>query len=223
VLEESLVNLKSQFVWIKDDKSLGRFRVFLFAGEAGYSQYCMQILGTAPAHTAGLYSPILKQLLIWNLPKREEMEKTIRHEGFHQFLDRALVDPPTWFNEGMAEFWETARRDNDRFTGGQPRPDHVATLLQDRQQLPRLRDFVHGSAADYYAHADQRYPHGWALVHFLRKGPAQYQKLFPAVWEALRADSSMRAAMDKAFAGVDWDKFESDFWSYVGQMGQSKK
>ena len=47
--------------------------------------------------------------------------------------------------------------------------------------------------------------------------------LCSAVWEALRAESSLGAAMDKAFAGVDWDKFEDDFWSYVGQMSQPKK
>ena len=205
-------------MWIKDDKTLGRFRVFLFAGEAGYTDYSRQILGSAPAHTAGLYSPILKQLLIWNLPKREDMEKTIRHEGFHQFLDRVLVDPPSWFNEGMAEFWETARRENDRFTGGQPRPDHVATLMHNRAALPPLKDFVYGSATDFYANAELRYAEGWALVHFLRKGPPQYQKVFQQLWEALRADSSARAAIDKGFAGIDLGKLESDFWSYVGKL-----
>jgi hypothetical protein len=55
-------------------------------------------------------------------------------------------------------------------------------------------------------------------VHFLRKGPPQYQKVFTGLWEALRGDCSMRAALDKAFAGVDWNRLETEFWSYVERL-----
>ena len=174
-------------------------------------------------HTAGLYSPVLKQLLIWNLPKREDMARTIQHEGFHQYLDRAMDDPPVWFNEGMAEYWETAQREDGVLQGGQVRKDHIATLLRSRRQVLPLQQFVYGARADFYRFAQLRYAQGWALVHFLRKGPPANQKLFKALWDALRQrDLSCKAALDRAFAGVDWKKFDADFWTYVATLAEQK-
>jgi tetratricopeptide (TPR) repeat protein len=238
LLENAYVNLEGQLGWLVaapaaagqqaagpqvGGQQFERFEVYLFAGESGYQEYNKHILGSAVPHTAGLYSPVLKQLLIWNLPKREDMARTIQHEGFHQYLDRAMDDPPVWFNEGMAEFWETAQRENGALQGGQVRKDHIATILRGKQQLLPLREFVYGSRADFYRFAQLRYAQGWALVHFLRKGPPQNQKLFKALWDALRQrDLGTRAALDRAFAGVDWQKFEADFWAYVGTLASQK-
>lgn len=219
ILENAYVNLKAQLAWVKDDPKQERFQVYLFAGEGGYQEYNKHILGSAKPHTAGLYSPVLKQLLIWNVPKREDMERTIRHEGFHQFLDRAIEDPPVWFNEGAAEFWETARREKGSLQGGQVRGDHIATLVRSRKLIPALRDFVYGSRADFYANAQQRYAQGWALVHFLRKGNAAKQKIWKTLWDSLRSpDLSTRQALDAAFAGADWGKLEAEFWDYLGEL-----
>lgn len=223
VLEESYDNLTKQFAKVVEDKDAPRFQVFLFSGESGYQEYNDGILGHAVPHSAGLYSSVLKQLLIWNVPKREDMVKTIRHEGFHQFLDRVMQDPPVWFNEGMAEFWETAQKEGGRFTGGQMQPQHLATLQKDKQALLKLKDLVYGGRGDFYAHAQQRYAQGWSLVHFLLRGPAANQRIFKTLWAALSSgDCSRKAALDKAFAGVDWDKFEAEYRSYVDKLAKQK-
>ena len=39
-----------------------------------------------------MYSPLLKQLLIWNTPDSDRMIRTARHEGFHQYLDARMAD-----------------------------------------------------------------------------------------------------------------------------------
>lgn len=218
VLEQSYVNLMAQLTWIKEDRSLPRFRVFLFSGEEGYQAYNKAILGGTQPHTAGIYSPVLKQLVIWNVPRREDMVRTIRHEGFHQFLDRLMERAPSWFNEGFAEFWETAQYNQGKLVGGQVRKDHIATLIRSRAALPKLRDFVHGSYEDFYGHAQQRYAQAWALVHFIRKGPPVHTARFAKLWTELRAAKSTRTAVDTAFAGLDWDKFEADFWQHLQSL-----
>ncbi|HEU4419601.1 MAG TPA: tetratricopeptide repeat protein, partial [Planctomycetota bacterium] len=217
VLEASYVNLMSQLTWVKEDKSLPLFRVFLFSGESGYQQYNKAIIGEAVPHSAGLYTPVLKQLLIWNVPRREDMVRTIRHEGFHQFLDRVMENPPTWLNEGTAEYWETATRSQGRMQGGQVRTDHIATLMRSKKSLPKLRDFVYGGD-DFYLFAQQRYAQAWALVHFLRKGPPAHTARFDKLWGELRTAKSTHAALDAAFAGVDWDKLEQDFWQHLASL-----
>jgi hypothetical protein len=192
-----------------------RFRVFLFSGESGYQEYAKAIIGQAMPHTAGLYTPVLKQLLIWNVPRRDDMVRTIRHEGFHQFLDRVMAHPPTWLNEGTAEFWETARLERGRLQGGQVRPDHLATLVRSRKMLPKLKDFAYGERGDFYASAMLRYAQAWALVHFLREGPRTNSVLFDKLFDELRNGKSGRSALDAAFDGVDWDKFEGEFWTHL--------
>jgi tetratricopeptide (TPR) repeat protein len=218
ILESALVNLKVQLAWTANTKKSDRFRVFLFAGEAGYKDYCSKILGSTPSHTAGLYSPVLKQLLIWNVPKREDMERTVRHEGFHQFLDRVVDGPPTWFNEGMAEYWETAQREKGQLRGGQMRRDHYASLLRAKNSLPKLEQLLAGSHNDFYANAHLRYPQAWAFVHFLREGPRDYQQRFVVLWKELRGTGSTDKAIDTAFAGVDWAQVDRDFWAHLASL-----
>lgn len=218
LLEGSYANLKTQFSWVREKKGTPRFQVFLFSGESGYQDYCKAILGSAVPHTAGLYSPTLKQLLIWNLPQREMMDRTIRHEGFHQFLDRLMPNPPVWLNEGTAEYWETARHEGGSLKGGQVRKDHLATLARSRKSLPSLKDFVYGNRTDFYAHATQRYAHGWALVHFLRESNRGNETRFAKLWQGLRTVGSTRAALDAAFEGVNWEQFEQEFWQHLKSL-----
>lgn len=218
LLESALVNLKVQLAWTENKGKAARFRVYLFSGEAGYKDYAGKILGSAPAHTAGLYSPVLKQLLIWNVPKREDMERTVRHEGFHQFLDHTVVAPPTWFNEGMAEYWETAERQKGQLRGGQVRRDHHASLLRARATLPSLQQLLAGTRSDFYANAFVRYPQAWALVHFLREGPRDYQRRFVVLWKELRGGGSTDQAIATAFAGIDWQQAERDFWEHLASL-----
>jgi len=218
ILERSYANLGMQFSWLREQRNAERFRVFLFSGEPGYQEYNQKILGSTVPHTAGLYSPVLKQLLIWNLPKREDMERTVRHEGFHQFLDRLMHNPPTWLNEGTAEYWETARYEGGRFTGGQVRKDHIATLIRSRKMLPSLQEFVYGGRGDFYANAQQRYAQAWALVHFLRESDRDNAKRFDELWKALSNEGATCAALDLAFAGVDWKAFENAFWQHLRSL-----
>jgi hypothetical protein len=102
--------------------------------------------------------------------------------------------------------------------GGQVRKDHLATLARSRAALPKLQDFVHGASADFYANAQQRYAQAWALVHFLRKGPPAYTARFTKLWAELRTAKSTRAAVDAAFAGIDWAKAEADLQAHLAAM-----
>jgi len=108
VLEKSYDAYTFKLQKVRDLKKR-RFRVYLFSGEEGYRSYSMEVLGSGNRDSCGCYSGLLKCLLIRNLPKREDMMVTVRHEGFHQYLDRIMHDPPRWLNEGLAQYYEIAR------------------------------------------------------------------------------------------------------------------
>ena len=157
--------------------------VYLFSGQAGYLDYIDGVSGSRPESTAGLYSPVLDQLLVWNLPEREEMFRTVRHEGFHQFARHALPELPMWLNEGLAELFEGADFTRVRSHRYGPQVGHLAVL---RTLFPGPLDTPLGvslreqlawtveadRAAFYGPGVELHYAVAWLLAHHLvNSGP----------------------------------------------------
>ena len=188
-----------------------RFKVYLFSGEKGYLAYCNGILGSVPSHTAGLYSPLLKQLLIWNLPNRESMMETVRHEGLHQFLDRLIGDTPTWLNEGLAEYYEAAG--DGKWTQGIIRRAHLDVLS--RSTLIPLRKFIRESHQPFYRDASRHYAQAWALVHFLRHSGFENSQLFKRLLAELIASRSAAQSIEKVLGQTDLAKLETEFKAWL--------
>jgi hypothetical protein len=209
VLEEALSIYRAQVHALKPEKKR-LYRVFLFSGEAGFSRYLADVTvlsGRRPENVAGLYSGLLKQLLIWNLPNRDEMMRTIRHEGFHQYLDRLLPDPPVWFNEGMAVYYEGMDKVAGEYRIGKPRADDLKRLRE--KPFGRVAPFLEISRADFYGGGVQSYARGWLLVHLLKNGPSKYKDLYRQYMTKLETMSGVeatRAVFDaKVMATIDAD------------------
>ncbi|MBI1850151.1 MAG: tetratricopeptide repeat protein [Planctomycetes bacterium] len=195
-----------------------KFRVYLFAGEAGYHDYAHD-LGANARHTAGLYSPAVKQLLIWNVPVRESMIRTVRHECFHQYLDRLMDEPPTWFNEGLAEYYERASIVGGQWIQGQTHPEDMQVLASPGGKLPDLSTFLgQGPEPFYGTDAPLHYAQAWALIHFLRHGPKEYQSLFDTLFDALASGASNGLALDRAFGTVNLARMQFDFEKHVRSL-----
>jgi tetratricopeptide (TPR) repeat protein len=185
------------------------YRVFLFAGRTGYERFCSDILGERDTHTAGLYSAALKQLLIWNLPDQAAMLRTIRHEGFHQYLDSLVHDAPAWLNEGLAEAFET---DDPKHL----RADHVRRL-RTTPLLPTAK-FVAMPGKVFYRGSGRNYAQAWALVQFLRHGPETWRPILPALLAALAGGRSPRSAVRVAFRGVDYAALHADLTAWLSKL-----
>jgi tetratricopeptide (TPR) repeat protein len=190
-----------------------RFRVYLFSGEAGYQAWIKDIIGDIPPHTAGIYSPVLKCLLIWNLPSREDMLQTARHEGFHQYLDRLIPCPPVWFNEGLAEYFETARMEN----GTLKPPQYNLRYLEYLQTAPLLplQQFLFETQDVFYAHTESRYAQAWALVTYLRHSTPENKQLFQKLWCLLRKNVGANAAITRTFTPADMARLDRELAAWV--------
>ncbi|MHC5209240.1 MAG: DUF1570 domain-containing protein [Planctomycetota bacterium] len=182
-----------------------RFNVYLFSGLSGYLGYAEALFGGTPYNTAGLYSPVLKQLLIWNLPDRDAMLRTVRHEGFHQYLDRMLPITPVWLNEGTAEYFETAALSGGRVEHGAPVRAHILRLTAKKAEWATVDELIHMGRAEFYGDSSRNYAQAWALVHFLLQGDRDERKLYMDYFEALLDGASQREAGDRVFGGVDTD------------------
>ncbi|MGB0951655.1 MAG: DUF1570 domain-containing protein [Planctomycetota bacterium] len=193
-----------------------KFRVFLFSGEASYHRYASDSFGSSRENTAGLFSPFLKQLLIWNVPSRESMMRTIVHEGFHQYLDQIAPETPRWFNEGMAEYFELYETVNGKFTEGQVNPNHVEMLLQ--KSIP-LRHFLNMPAGAFYrGDVSLHYAQGWGFVHFLRNSGREEKQLFDALFQGFADSPSSGKVLEEVLADVDMTDLERRFRDHIKSL-----
>jgi len=215
ILEEAFRLYNIYLKRVKKDNR--RFTVYLFAGEAGFHAYCENAMGEGHTHAAGLYSAMLQQLIIWNTPDRDFMMRVVRHEGFHQYLHRIMAHPPSWFDEGLAEYFETADYVNGKWHVGKVREDHLAALGKNLRLVP-LRRFLYMPARPFYKDAEQNYAQAWALIHFLRHGPEKYRTLFEALFARLQEKTTSKPALDRVFGEVDLNALEVHLRSHLRHL-----
>jgi len=200
-----------------------KFPVYLFSGFAGYERYVEDIGHGNPGGTAGIYSLILKQLLIWNLPDRESMMKTVIHEGFHQYLDSLMPDPPVWFNEGMAEYFELSGYEGGRWIEGQVNRRHLSVLLDRRRKIPSLRQLVEMTPSGFYTDMTVHYAMGWAFVHYLRQGGKAEQAKFRRFFDGLCDGEDSAALVAEVFGGPEQlRELEKDFRAHLLELDDRK-
>ena len=154
------------------------------------------------------------------VPQRDAMMRTVRHEGFHQYFDRIVSDPPTWINEGLAEYYEAAEYQNGRWNTGLVRRDLLDHL--DRR-MPSLAELVNLPPRTFYGrHAPLHYAHAWAFVHFLLHGPKAGRKLFDRLLEGLQSENDRAATgATKILDGGTLQALEPVFRAYLERLRAS--
>ena len=195
-----------------------KFPVYLFSGESGYQHYVADVFESRAENTAGMYHQRLRQLLIWNLPDRDQMMQTVRHEGFHQYLDRALDDVPRWFNEGLAEYYEISGMFAAKWEEGQVHPLHELVLHRPGTHLVPLDEFLAFGPAQFYSNAPLHYAQAWAFVHYLRHGRKD-----DLIEELLKHfQETPRGRAEAVFADHNLVQMDEEFLRYVATELRSR-
>ena len=113
-----------------------------------------------------------------------------------------------------------------KFPTDQMRQDFLGLLAVDvlgtfavetiSHKLLPIEEFVMTTNSEFRRSPQANYAYAWALTHFLRHGPKQYDEIHETLFELLEHGGlSTQAAIEKAFAGVDFDAMQKDFWKYV--------
>ncbi len=197
-----------------------KFRVYFFSGVTGYEAYCQDLFGYEPESTLGLYSPSVKQLLVWNSPDSRMVMRTVRHEGFHQYLDCLTSEAPHWLNEGLAEYFEQATLVRGRWKDDQVNEQHLAVLAQ--YEWTPLEELVKADAAAFMSKVGLHYPQAWAFVHFLLNGRGQKKALFDPFIDRLIGGASRKEALDRVFGDVDWKALERELRDHVATVASDR-
>ena len=145
---------------------------------------------------------------------------TIFHEYTHFMLDTSVgkANIPAWFNEGMAEYYQTFKiAEDQKVTLGDIQNNHLA-LLQQTKLIPFDQFF---GADNYSLHANGDatrnvfYAQAWALMHYLMQGNggANREKL-DRFFSLLLKETAPEAAFRLAF-NSDYATLEKELRAYV--------
>ena len=147
------------------------------------------------------------------------MMKTIRHEGFHQYFDRLVPDPPVWLNEGLAVYFEEIVRSGGTAQMQRPRFDQLQILADGK--LEPVAPFLHITPHDFYANAPHTYGQAWLLVHMLRHGSAAQRALFTRLLARLETQGGAEA-VDATFDDAALETIDTDLSLYLQALRNKK-
>ena len=103
----------------------------------------------------------------------QESYNIIFHQYTHLLVKNNVENPPTWFNEGLAEYYSTFSITADQKVElGKPIPGHVF-LLRANKMMPLRTLFQVDQKSPYYNERDKQgifYAESWALMHYLILG-----------------------------------------------------
>lgn len=187
--------------------------------------------------TAGYWSPMQEELVVYDAKAtggRGNTWATLNHEAFHQYIFYFFgkLTPHYWYNEGTGDYYSGYAYKNGKFA---VKPfDWRERLIQGmirqgpggKEGYVPLEQFVRYDRSKYYDQESvgNNYAQGWALVWFLRTGKKQ-ARCWNDAWDPILATylrvlvetDDLDAAVDAAYAGVDWQEFESCWKEYTLQ------
>jgi hypothetical protein len=147
-----------------------KYDVWAYPDETSY------LAAGAPEQTLGYYDRLFRRLVIFHDDESPNLVyETLQHEAFHQYLDDYLDLAPSWFNEGLAEYFAAfeyhvkGRREELKPSLNKERLIQMQALLRSRECPPASRLMLMSQSA-MYENAHVHYPQSWAMIYFMAHG-----------------------------------------------------
>jgi len=182
----------------------------------------------APGFSAAYFSPSKRELVGYKQRTEDILFRSLYHEGMHQFLMFYVPNPPIWFNEGLAKYFENAKymrgaRSSSalQYRVGKKDPLLARSAKQAAMQgrLVPLKKLTTMSKAQFYSNPHLNYSQAWALTHFMIEGGNPLlKKLWKDYFFALRDGATGEEANKKTFGKLNPRLLESLFKKYVMRL-----
>jgi len=151
---------------------------------------------------------------------RDELRRTLQHEGFHQFADATIGDSiPLWMNEGIAEYFNDGIWNGRTFLVGQVWPRRVRRLQHDiaKHQLIPFKEFTTLTNDEWQKMIKSNperittcYNQAWAMIYFLgESGREHYRRKLVDYLKKIHDGADPVAQWKKTFPNLD--DLQNDF------------
>jgi predicted Zn-dependent protease len=144
--------------------------------------------------------------------------KVIFHEYTHLLVNNTMGNVPTWFNEGLADYYSTfSITDDQKVMLGKPISNHVY-LLRENKMLPLRTLFKVDQQSPYYNERDKQsifYAESWALMHYLILGNnGQRLTQMSKFITLMDTNVTMEQAFQQAFQ-MSFENMEKELREYI--------
>jgi Flp pilus assembly protein TadD len=202
--------------------------VIVFKNDSSYAPFKPLYQGR-PAEVAGYFQPGQDvNYITFNAERLSETSySTIFHEYVHLMIDSNLRGVPTWFNEGVAEYYAAFEvTDGGRKATLGRMIDHHVQLLRSRPLLPLRTLLTVDHSSPHYNERDQKgmfYAQSWALVHYMIHAPGgeRMPQLMRYV-QLLGAGATVEAAFRQAFQ-TEIETVERELTEYVRRFSATAR
>jgi tetratricopeptide (TPR) repeat protein len=191
-------------------------RIFLFDSRRSFQPFALE--GSPPNRVGYYQRGRERDLIVMRAVPAGETYRVVYHEYVHLKMHALNPSLPLWLDEGVAEFYSTARFEGSKVLVGAPVPQHVENLRRHNlMSLPELFATTRHSERYDSDEASLFYSQCWALVHMLQVQDA-YRARTPAFLRLLAAGTAEIEALEQVF-GKDAASVLRDLASYVRQDG----
>ena len=143
----------------------------------------------------------------------------IFHEYTHLLVNNTFENAPTWFNEGLAEYYSTFSIEEDqKVVLGRPIASHVFKL-RDSNMLPLQTLFEVDYKSPHYNETNKQsifYAQSWALMHYLIIGKAGRVEQLGKFMGLINNKVPTDRAFEESF-GMPFKAMETELRHYVKQ------
>lgn len=171
-LENSLRNVYRVVSSIlgKERLRLSTVNLKIFSGKDSFHKFRKSVASGTNENTDGFYQHG-KGINLAATYAHQNFNDTVSvslHESFHVLAHEIFTDTPTWFNEGMAEYFETMTIKNDVSTiHSQP---SWSNILRQNSKMP-LNHLITMKPNDFYSNNHSQttlhYASAWSLISYL--------------------------------------------------------
>jgi tetratricopeptide (TPR) repeat protein len=195
--------------------------VIVFKSAASYMPFKPKRAdGTINTSIAGYFQPgeDVNYITLSTEGEDQDVFGVIFHEYVHFIVGTNFgkSEVPPWFNEGLAEYYETFRiTDDQKVQLGYPEPRHLY-LLQNNKLMPleQLFAVTNFQLHQFGLHSQNIfYAESWALMHYLLQGGKMDN--LAKLLDALSHNVAPKKAFEDAFQ-TTYAQMEADLRSYVG-------
>ena len=191
--------------------------VIVFKNDESYRPFKLN------ANTSGYFQPgpdvnYITLELTSEVNSQQDPFAIILHEYTHLLVRNTSGNVPTWFNEGLAEYYSNFSITSDqKVVVGRPIANHVY-LLREKKMLPLRTLFQVDQKSPYYNERDKQsifYAESWALMHYLILGNGgQRMTQLTKFVDLISAGTPMEKAFPEAFA-MTFESMEKELRAYI--------
>ncbi|MEM7164398.1 MAG: DUF1570 domain-containing protein [Planctomycetota bacterium] len=207
-----------------------KYLIMIFGDRESY------VRAGAPANSGGVYWPLARRIMLFKKPDMAKTLITLKHEGFHQYCHEYLDNIPSWFNEGLADYFSASqlvKKGNRRVMKIRPAADRLKfmiTILNRKIPRPTVAELMNMSQAEMYDMRNknkrmyQHYCQAWAVVYFcIEGGNRKYQKALKEYFKSIRKGKTGAEAYRVTFGRLNMNKFEEEWQSFMQRTYSTDK